>query len=79
MASTPTSFAILRQLDATLQLITALSSSLTVTEIMEIRQGLARAYNGVGIVLERNLEIEGVTSVCEFRNNFLDPSLTLFQ
>jgi len=80
MASPYIGSAVLCQLNAMLQLIATLSPSLTPNEIMEIRRGLAHAYNSIGIVLEdRNLQAEGATPICEFGTKFLDSVLTLFQ
>jgi len=79
MASMQTAVAFLRQLDATLELIAAPSSSLTDSEITGIRQALAHAYTTLGVVLEeRNLEIEGVTLVCKFGTNPLNSLFTFF-
>lgn len=66
MSSTPTGFAILRQLDAIIDLILTLSPGLTTQELAEILRGLAQTHNIIGGVLEdRNLATEGVTPVCE--------------
>ena len=49
MSSTllPTTFALLHQLDATLELIVTLSPSLTINELRDIRQGLVNTYTSV--------------------------------
>ena len=75
MASTPTSSAILRQLDATLQLIMTLSTSLSVNELAEVRQGLLRASDSMRVVLEERVLSIGVTYICEFR---VDSPLLLY-
>lgn len=78
--TSPTASAILAQVDATLRLIRSLSLSLSPNEIIEIRQGLAYAYDSIGVVLEeRNLRVEGFTSVCEFGANSLDSIFTFSQ
>ena len=79
MATTSATYAILRQLDATLHLVEAFSPSLSTREITDIRQALTRAYESLGVILEeRNLETEGVTFAGEFHNcslNFVLSSL----
>lgn len=80
MSSTPVVSAIIQQLNAVLRLVTALSLSLTANEIIQIRQGLAYAYDYIGVVLEeRNLRVEGVTSVCEFDTNLLYSMFTFLR
>ena len=62
MTDRSVALAIVRQLNATLQLIEAMSPSLSISEIGEIRRGLARAFATMGVVVqERNLETEGIT------------------
>lgn len=77
MASTPVLFSILRQLDATLQLVVTLSRNLNRDEILEIRRGLARAFSSIETILEER--ITGVNSVCEFGINFLDVLFIFFR
>ena len=80
MASTQTAIAFIRQLGATLELIVAPESSLTVDEIVELRQALTFAYTSLGAVLEeRNLRTEGLTLICEFGTRFLNTLFTFFQ
>lgn len=76
MASTPTSTALLRQIDATLQLIMTLSMSLTTNEIAEVRQGLARAYDSMGAVLGDRILSTGLSYAREFIVIFIDSLFT---
>lgn len=69
MANIPVSLAIVRQLDAALQLVEAMSSSLSINDITEIRRGLARAFAVMGVIVqERNLETEGIIFARESRS-----------
>lgn len=80
MNSTPANSAILRQLDAALQLLETFSSSLTATDIVAIRGALLGAYTSMGEVLAaRNLETEGISFVGESCDCPPSPLLTLVQ
>lgn len=75
MSSTllPTTFALLHQLDATLELVVTLSPSLTINELRDIRQGLVNTYTSVKVLLsERALRAQRATA-CKFHANFVDP------
>ena len=50
----PIALAIICQLEATLQLIEALSPSLSAGEVVDIRRALSSAYDAMGIILVRN-------------------------
>ena len=50
----PIAIAIIRQLEAILQLIEALSPSLSASEVTDIRRALARIYDSMGIILVRS-------------------------
>ena len=74
MATTSVAHALVIQVDAVLYLIETLSPSLSANDIIAIRQALALAYDGAGVVLERrNLETEGVTLAGEFHGYSLGP------
>ena len=60
----PVSRAVLNQLDATLQLIETLSSSLSSRELLDARQALARAYDSMALVLDQRDDV--ITFICEF-------------
>lgn len=60
--------ALLRQLEATFQLIRALSPSLSVSELMDISRILALTYGFVEVTLERNDNTRGVTFAGRFRD-----------
>lgn len=75
MSSTPVTSALLQQLDATLQLLEALSSSLSPHEILAARRSLLEAYVSMGqILILRNLETDGVSFVGEFHDMSPDPA-----
>ena len=64
MSATPTTFAILQQLDATLRLVGTLSPSLSTYELVAARHALLQAYTAIGqVVVSRNLETEGIALI----------------
>ena len=76
MNSTSTAPAILQQLDAVLQLVETLSTSLTALEIMAVRQSLLHAYVSMGqALILRNLETDGITFIGKSHSSFLDRLL----
>lgn len=76
MSSTSVAGALLRQVDAVLQLVEALTPSLSIEDIANIRYGLALALDGVRAALEeRTLEAEGVALAGKFFHDSLATSI----
>jgi hypothetical protein len=73
MASLSASHAILRQLDAALQLVDALSSSLSIHQIMDVRQGLALSYETMGVILQLRRQAQEIIFARESSVRFLTP------
>lgn len=73
MTTTPLVSAILRQLDAALQLIETASPFLSASDLADIRCALQHTYSEMGVSLQnRNLLASG-TLTREFGRCFLDP------
>ena len=71
--------AVLRQLDATLQLVETMSPSLSAEEISSIRGALQRSFCAMGGALQsRNLGANGADLYRKFGRHPLDFWLTLF-
>lgn len=75
MSSPPVTSAVLRQLDAALQLMETMLPSLTIGEIVRIRLALGRSYGTMGTALQARLdEASGTALTRKYSRPF---SLTL--